>query len=64
MSEAAATVERMDKSNAYAIAALLAVAGFLVGRMEAKPAAPAAAPVVAPAGAPAAPITIPDQGRL
>lgn len=57
----------MDTSNAYAIAALLAFAGFLVGRWDAKPAAPvaagpaavaqvmpAAAPVAAPAAAPAA----------
>ncbi|MCO4759969.1 MAG: thioredoxin domain-containing protein [Myxococcales bacterium] len=41
----------MEKSNAYAIAALIAVGGFLVGRWDAKPAAPAA---VAPAAAPAA----------
>ena len=42
----------MDKWNAYAIAALIAVGGFLVGRWDAKPAAPAVA--VAPAAAPAA----------
>ncbi len=53
----------MDKSNAYALAVLLAVAGFLVGRWDAKSAAPApaaAAPaataaVPAPAAAAAAP---------
>jgi len=48
----------MEKSNAYAIAALVAVGGFLVGRWDAKPAAPAAvaaapAPATATAAAPA-----------
>ncbi len=42
----------MDKSNAFAIAALLAVAGFMVGRWDAQP---AAAVAVAPAPAAAAP---------
>lgn len=44
----------MDKSNAYAIAAVLAVAGFLVGRMDSRPAAVAVAPAAMP-GAAAAP---------
>ena len=44
----------MDKSNAYAIAAVLAVGGFLVGRWDSKPSAPAAVAAPAPAPAPAA----------
>lgn len=55
MSEA--TVETMDKSNVYALAALLAVAGFLVGKWDAKPAAAPAAAVV-----PAAPTAPAQQG--
>ena len=51
----------MDTSNAYAIAALIAVAGFLVGRWDAKPAQPVAATAaavaqVAPQAATPAPV--------
>ena len=49
----------MDTSNAYAIAALIAFAGFLIGRWDAKPvqatiAAPAAVAQAVPTAAPAA----------
>lgn len=44
----------MDTSNAYAIAALIAVAGFLIGRWDAKPVVAAGAAVVA--AAPQAPV--------
>ncbi len=48
----------MDKSNFYAIAAVLAVSGFVVGKLDAASRAPAAAApaaAMAPAAAPAAP---------
>ena len=51
----------MDKSNAYALAALLAVAGFIVGRWDSHPAAPVAvaAGAVAAVEASAAPAAAP-----
>jgi protein-disulfide isomerase len=41
----------MEKSNAYVIAALLAVVGFMIGRWDAGPAAPAAVAAAAPEAA-------------
>ena len=54
----------MDTSNAYAIAALLAFSGFLVGRWDAKPAQPVAVAQAAPAAVAQAPASAPAAAAV